>query len=126
MANTNATREASDVKTKVTEGAKELAHGAKDLAHQIGEKADDATAAAGRGIQTVADKIRENAPDSGVLGSAARSVTDTIQSGGRYLENRQLSGMMDDFGDVIRNHPVPALLIAAGLGFLLARAMSRS
>jgi len=121
MANTstNVGRTVSEVKNKAEEGA-------KDLAHTIGDKANDATAAAGRGIQNVADKIRENAPDSGMLGSAARTVTDTIDKSGQYLENKQLSGMVDDFGGVIRSHPVPALLIAAGVGFLLARAMSRS
>jgi gas vesicle protein len=126
-----------DIKDKVTEGAKEAKDAAKSMAQtvastasnvasKVGEKADDATAAAGRGIQNVADTIREHTPDSGYVGSAARAVSDTIASGGRYLEHEKLSGAMDDFSDVVRRNPVPALLIAMGVGFLLARAMSRS
>jgi hypothetical protein len=75
-------------------------------------------------MQNVAETIRENTPDSGVVGGAARAVSDTIEKGGRYLENEKLSGMMNDFTDVVRSHPVPALLVAMGVGFLLGRALS--
>jgi len=130
-----------DIKDKVTEGAREAKDAAKGLAQNVastvantasnvastvGNRADDAAAAAGRGIQSMADTIREHTPDSGYAGAAARTVSDTIASGGRYLEREKLSGAMDDFTDVVRSHPVPALLIAMGVGFLLARAMSRS
>lgn len=108
-----------DPKGKIEEGAKEVGH-------QIAEKADDATAAAGRGIQTAADAIRDNTPDKGVVGAAAKAVADTVDQGGKYLEQQQLSGMLDDMGEIIRKNPVPTLLIAVGVGFLLARAMSRS
>jgi len=126
-----------DIKDKAVEGAREAKDAAKSVAQnvastaqnvagKIGDKADDATAAAGRGIQSMADTIREHTPDSGYIGGAARAVSDTIASGGRYLEHEKLSGAMEDFTDVIRSHPVPALLLAMGVGFLLGRAMSRS
>lgn len=116
MANTSQTR--SENKGSVVESA-------KDMGKAIGTKADQATAAAGRGIQSAADTIRENTPNEGILGSAAEAVSSTVERGGRYLEEKRISGMMDDLTDTIRNHPVPALLIAVGVGFLLARAMSR-
>jgi ElaB/YqjD/DUF883 family membrane-anchored ribosome-binding protein len=126
---------ATDVKNKAEDVVKEAGRQfnqakdkaedmAKDVGHQIGQKADDATAAAGRGMQTVADTIREHAPSSGVVGSAAKTVSETIQSGGRYLESEKFSGMMDDLTDVVRKNPVPTLFIALAVGFLLARAMS--
>jgi len=116
MANTSQTRQEN--KGSVVESAKEVGK-------QIGNKADQATAAAGRGIQSAADTIRENTPHEGMLGGAAEAVSKTVERGGRYLEEKQLSGMMDDLTNTIRNNPVPALLIAVGVGFLLARAMSR-
>jgi ElaB/YqjD/DUF883 family membrane-anchored ribosome-binding protein len=97
---------------------------AKDVGQAIGKKADDATAAAGRGMQTVADKIRDNAPNTGVVGAAAEAVSDRIESGGQYLEKEKLSGMMEDVTDVIRKNPVPTLLVAVAVGFLLGRALS--
>jgi ElaB/YqjD/DUF883 family membrane-anchored ribosome-binding protein len=129
MANTSNASRTSEATGKIAEGAKDLAHQAtdkaKDLAHQAAEKADQGAATVGTGLKTVADKIRENAPESGYLGSAARTVSDTLASGGRYLEREKLSGMAEDVGETIRNHPVPALFIAAGLGFLLGLAMAR-
>jgi len=140
MANTSNMGRTSDAAGKVTEGAKDLAHQAtdkakdlahqatdkaKDFAHQAGERADQGAAAVGSGLKNVADKIRENTPDSGYLGSAARTVSDTLASGGRYLEREKLSGMAEDVGEAIRNNPVPALCVAAGLGFLLGLALSR-
>jgi hypothetical protein len=77
-------------------------------------------------MQSVAETIREHTPDKGVMGAASRAVSDTIAKGGEYLESHQLSGMGSDLTTLIRNNPVPALLIAAGVGFLLARACSRS
>jgi len=126
---------ATEVKNKAEEVVKEAGRQfsqakdkaedlAKDVGHQIGQKADDATAAAGRGIQTVAETLREHAPSGGVVGAAAKTVSETIQSGGRYLEHEKLSGMMEDVTDVIRRNPVPALFIALAAGFLLARALS--
>jgi len=97
---------------------------AKEVGKQVSERADQATAAAGRGMQNVAETIRENAP-SGVLGTAAQAVSSTFERGGRYLENEGLSGMGGDLTNAIRNNPVPALLVAVGVGFLLARALSR-
>jgi len=99
---------------------------AREVGRSVGERADQAAGTVGSTLQTAADKLRENAPDSGYLGSAARTVSDTLASGGRYLEREQLSGMFDDMTNLIRNNPVPALLIAVGVGFLMARAMSRS
>jgi ElaB/YqjD/DUF883 family membrane-anchored ribosome-binding protein len=113
-----------DVKDKVQEGAEQAKETGKQIIHKAGEKADDATAAAGRGMQSAAETIRANTPDSGVVGGAAKAVSDTIEKGGRYLENEKLSGMMNDITDVIRNHPVPALLVAVGVGFVLGRALS--
>jgi ElaB/YqjD/DUF883 family membrane-anchored ribosome-binding protein len=115
-----------DVKDKVQEGASTLKDMGKQAVQKAGEKADDATSSAGRGMQSVAETIREHTPDSGYLGAASRAVSDTIDKGGRYLENEGLSGAADDFGALIRNHPVPALCIALSIGFLLGRAMSRS
>jgi len=34
-----------------------------------------------------------------------------------------VSDMANDLSGVIRRNPIPALLIAAGLGFIMARAM---
>jgi hypothetical protein len=57
-----------------------------------------------------------------MLGSATSGVADALESGGRYLEEQGLSGLADDFTGTIKRNPIPAMLVAVAVGFLLARA----
>jgi hypothetical protein len=68
----------------------------------------------------MAGTVREHAP-SGVMGTAASRVADTLESGGRYLREEGLRGMGEDLTELVRRNPIPALLIGIGVGFLLAR-----
>lgn len=115
----------SSVADKASDVASQAAQGARKFAENVGEKADSGVASVGSTMRGWGDSIRENAPSSGILGSASGQVADTLRNTGRYLEKQGLSGMGEDITTVIRRNPVPALLVAVGLGFLLARA-SRS
>jgi hypothetical protein len=57
-----------------------------------------------------------------MLGSAASSVANTLESGGRYLQEEGLSGMANELTDLIKRNPIPALLLAVAVGVLIARA----
>jgi hypothetical protein len=50
-------------------------------------------------------------------------VADTLETGGRYLQEHGLSGIGDDFSNLIRRNPIPAVLVGIGVGFLLARSL---
>ena len=93
------------------------------MASNIGQRAEDATAAVGRGMENLGEKVRQKGPESGFLGSATRSVADALENTGEYLEEKKISGMASDLTDLVRNNPIPALLVGIGLGFLLGRAM---
>jgi ElaB/YqjD/DUF883 family membrane-anchored ribosome-binding protein len=60
-----------------------------------------------------------------MLGRASGAVADALDSSGRYIEERNISGIANDVTDVIRRNPIPAVLVAVGLGFLLGRTMRR-
>jgi len=68
--------------------------------------------------------VREYAPHEGMLGDASKSVANAVDSAGKYLEDKNLTGMMDDVTGLIRRNPIPALLIGLGVGFLIGRALS--
>jgi ABC-type transporter Mla subunit MlaD len=95
---------------------------ARDAAHSAGHMAEHATESVGGGMESLAGTIRQKAPHEGVLGSAASKVADTLEQGGRYIKEEGLSGMADDLTNTIRRNPLPAVLVAVALGFLLARA----
>lgn len=130
-----------DAAQSATDKAKDLAGQAMDkgreVAGQVGDalssaagtvshKAEDATSAVGSGIQQVASKVRDMGPEQGMLGSATRTVADAIDETGRYIHDKNLSGMVDDVTGLIRRNPLPAVLIGLGVGFLIGRALSSS
>jgi hypothetical protein len=115
---------ASAVGQKAQELVGTVGQKAQEVASTVGHKAEDATAAVGHGMHTVADKVREYAPNEGVLGNASKTVAEVIDSAGKYVEDKNLSGMMEDVTGLIRRNPIPALLIGLGIGFLIGRALS--
>jgi len=97
----------------------------KDAAQAAGHMAENATSSVGGGLESLAGTIREKAPHEGMLGSAAATVADSLEKGGRYLREEGLGGMADDVTDTIRRNPLPSVLVAVAIGFLLARATRR-
>jgi vacuolar-type H+-ATPase subunit H len=96
---------------------------ASSTAHNVGQKAEQATAAVGSGMRSLADTVRHQGPDSGMLGSAKQTVAETLDETGKYIEEKNLKGMVDDVSGLIKRNPLPAVLIGLGIGFLLGRAL---
>ena len=81
--------------------------------------------AIGAGMESVGRTIYEHAPDHGVLGTAGHAVGSKLEAGGHYLEDHGVKGIGDDVTLLIRQHPVPALVIGLGIGILAARLLRR-
>jgi hypothetical protein len=107
------------------EGASKAGEMIKDAGSFVGRKADDAARSVGGGMESLGSTIRDKGPHSGMLGSATSAVAGTLESSGHYLHEQGLGGMAEDVTNTIRRHPIPALLLAVGLGFLCARALGR-
>jgi hypothetical protein len=116
---------AANLAQKARDTASDLGHRASDLAGTAGERADDALGAVGKGMSNLAGTIRQNVPREGVLGSAAGSVAEGLEAGGRYLSDHGMSEIGEDVGRLVRQHPLPALLTVFGVGFLLGSALRR-
>ncbi len=94
---------------------------ASQFACDAERKADDLTARAGAGMQTFADRIAKQAPRQGAFGNASQSAAHALQESGQYLETAKLSGVAEDFANLVRQNPLPAILIAVGLGWFIGR-----
>jgi ElaB/YqjD/DUF883 family membrane-anchored ribosome-binding protein len=118
---------AGEAAWSATQKAKEMAssvgHTASDVASSVGQKAEDATSAVGGSMRSLAGSLRENLPHEGMVGSASSAVADTLDRGGRYLQEEGLRGVGEDLTNLIRRNPIPAVLIGIGVGFLIARSM---
>jgi len=113
----------SGVVGQMKEMASTAGHAVGNAATAVGHKAEDAVGSVGRGMESLGEKVREKGPDHGVLGKAAGAVAGALETSGKYLEDKNISGMAEDFTDLIRRNPIPALLIGVGVGFLLARTL---
>jgi len=96
----------------------------KDAAGFVGEKAEQATHAVGAGMESLGSAIHGQGGE-GMLCGAREAVGTKLEGAGHYLEEQGLKGIGSDITNIIRQHPVPALLVGAGLGFLLARMARR-
>jgi len=93
--------------------------GARDKAAQAATSAVDAVKGA---AGTAADKVRQVASTVGRQAEgAAAAVGETFQDSGRYLQERDLSGMLEDCTGLVRRYPLPALLLGLAAGYCMGR-----
>ncbi len=94
---------------------------ASHAACDAGKRADDLTSSAGIGIQRFGNEIDRNGPQKGVLADASHAVAKTVRNSGEYLEDAKLSGVTKDLTQLIQRNPIPAVCVAIGLGWFIAR-----
>jgi ElaB/YqjD/DUF883 family membrane-anchored ribosome-binding protein len=109
---------------KARDAATHTGEALSSAAAAVGQKAEDATASVGSSMQKVADTVRDQGPNAGILGTATHTVADAIEGTGKYLEDKNLHGMMEDVTGLIKRNPIPAVLLGLGIGFLVGRALS--
>jgi len=125
---------AHNVADKAKDTAQNVADSARDMASQagqsisgaastVGKKAEQWTANAGHGVESLADTVRDRGPSSGVLGKANEAVAEGLEKAGEYMTDKNLSGMMGDVTDLIKRNPIPALLVGLGIGYLLGKSL---
>jgi len=114
-----------DLKNQATQVASDVKDRATAVAGQAAERADAATTTVGTKMQDAAQLLRERAPAEGTIGTAAGATAQTLERAGSYLQQQDLTGMRSDLESIIRRHPTESLLVAFGVGFLLARSSRR-
>lgn len=116
---------ASTIGHKAQEAASSAAHKAQEMASNVGEKAEDALSSVGDRMSSLAGALREKAPQSGMLGTAASSVAEQLEAGGHYLQEHGFKDMAQDLTAVIRRYPIQAICVALGVGFLVGMGSRR-
>jgi uncharacterized protein YjbJ (UPF0337 family) len=92
------------------------------------DKSAGVAATATSAAQDMASRVTETAGTAAtkaqeLAGSAVTAVTDTVAGVGTYVQEKGLQGLSGDLTDLIRRHPVPALLIGLGIGYVLGRSV---
>jgi len=116
--------------SKAGDTARNLAGQARDMAGNaasaVKDQAEHAGTAVGSGMENLAGTLRENLPRQGMLGSVGSTVADSLETGGHYLQEHGIGDMADDLTQVVRKHPIPAMLVCVGIGFCLGQLLSPS
>jgi ElaB/YqjD/DUF883 family membrane-anchored ribosome-binding protein len=95
---------------------------ASDVGQQVTATTDSALNTAGQRIEGLASTVRENAP-SGTAGEVATKAAHALEQSGQYLQNTSTSNLVSDVTDLVRRRPIPSLIIALGVGYLVVRAL---
>jgi regulator of sirC expression with transglutaminase-like and TPR domain len=88
-------------------------------------KADQAAARIGEKLGSAADTLRSKLPQEGRFESAARVVTNRLETSGTYLQEQGVTGAIQDLETLIRRYPIQAFLLGAGFGYVLSRLRAR-
>jgi ElaB/YqjD/DUF883 family membrane-anchored ribosome-binding protein len=116
-------RSSEDLSDAAAEAASEAEAVVSDLGHEATRRAEHMRTSAAEGLDSAASAVHAGGEQ---VANAARRAGDALAAGAEYVRGNEVADMLDDLVDVVRNHPAPALLCAAALGFVLGRAVSRS
>lgn len=119
--------QAQEKATQAVDTAKEKAGQAAD---QATTKVDAGMDKAAGGLETLAGTLRERGESMGGSGgtasavqTAATTAAGTLDSAAQYLREKDTDQLMADLEALVREKPVQSLLVAAGVGFLLSKAL---
>jgi ElaB/YqjD/DUF883 family membrane-anchored ribosome-binding protein len=113
---------------------------AGSMKEQLGDKASQAKdAVVDFGRKTVDNLDAQRGPAAGTLdqtasllhaqadrvAGAARATADKLHATADYVRNQDIAAIASDVEDLVRRYPGPGLAIAAAVGFMTARVLSR-
>ncbi len=116
---------ASDLAHRASDAVSSAASSAADVASRVGDRAQEAVSNVGERMHSLGSAVRDRGPRGGLLGSATSAVASGLETGGDYLQEQRLSGMLDDVKSLVRRFPIQSLLVGVGLGLLMSRALHR-
>lgn len=99
----------------------------KDRSAQVGQQANDQLdslmTATGSQMSNLAQTMHERAPQ-GQLGDVTHKAANMLERGGEHLKQSNPEMIRNDVERVIREHPLEALALGLGIGFLLRKGMN--
>jgi ElaB/YqjD/DUF883 family membrane-anchored ribosome-binding protein len=113
---------AEQVKDKAAETVEQVKDKAAEVGHEAAARVDSAMTSTGDKMTDAARMLREKAP-SGQAGDVAQGAARALERGGEYLRSNDVEGVRSDLETLVREHPIQALAIGFGVGFMVARSM---
>jgi len=106
-----------------------LAEDTQAKVHELNTRAseglNEAKAAVGTKMGSLAETIRRNVPKEGSVGSATHGVANSLSAAGSYIEEHTFEDFSKDMTSIIRRYPLQSLLVGVGIGYLMSRGSER-
>lgn len=98
---------------------------AGQMADQATAKADAGMDKAATGLDRAAETLRERGESmgEGTAANAATMAADRLEQGAQFLRENDTDQLIAELEALVRRKPVESLLVAAGVGFLLSKAL---
>jgi ElaB/YqjD/DUF883 family membrane-anchored ribosome-binding protein len=111
----------------VGDRAARLVDQAKTAGRAAVDSIDDKREAAAETLSSTAAKLHAKASEysEGHIQGAAHKTADSLEATADFMRNHPLSRVKDDVESFAKRNPGAALLMAAGIGFLLGRSLTR-
>lgn len=74
-------------------------------------------------VRDKGNQFGQSSGAAGTVGSVATAAADKLEGASQYLQGTDAERIMDDLEALIRRKPVESLLVAAGVGFVFAKAL---
>lgn len=118
---------ASNISDHVSDAVEQTKGKITEFGSAAADKIDQNRVAAASGLESAAGTLHQRAdqlPGGEKVSNMAHSAADKLSATADYVRQNDLNAMMSDVEDFVKKNPGPALLVAAGFGFLVARAFS--
>jgi ElaB/YqjD/DUF883 family membrane-anchored ribosome-binding protein len=118
---------ASTAGNQISDAASQAKGKISDLGRTASDKIDENRGSVAGGLATAASTLHEKAeslPGGEKVSRLAHSAADKLTTTADYVRDHDVNSMMVDVEDLVKKNPGPALVVAAVLGFLVARAFS--
>jgi predicted heme/steroid binding protein len=116
---------ASSLGHRIQETATQATHRVSEMGSAAKDKTEQAAHSVGQRLTSLAGSIQSSAPHEGMIGSAASTVAQGLESSGRYLQEHDLNDMVKDVGTVIKRYPIASICAFFSLGLLLGMSTRR-
>ena len=115
---------AGQAQEKAGEMAGQAQEKAGEMAGQAQEKADMGLQKTAESLEKAAETLRQKAEgQDGSMSNVATTAADALEQGAGYLKGTDTEQLLDDLEAMVRQRPVESLLVAAGVGFVVSKAL---
>jgi len=119
---------AAGIETRASKSPIETQEAMSDVARTASDTVKDGPKMAANSLDRAASTVHEQAeqlPGGPKVKEFAHAAADRLSTTADYMRSHDATRMMADVEALVKDNPGPALAVAAAIGFLFGRALSR-